>query len=96
MSDDKIINLAMRIPWEDAATRHIRIAVNELDAMIDYTRQAKKSIKEFYDCLGDDSVLAQYEAEFGVTGKKNVIRAALPDTNRARLEVILKEALQDD
>ncbi len=91
MSKDKIIELAKRIPVEEMIEKHMRVAINELDEMIHYTREAKSSLKAFYDDLKDDSVLAHYEAELGVTGIMNVIYAAFPEASRAILDDMLKD-----
>ena len=91
MSDDKIINLGQRIPWERNVENLSRYAAKELGAAIHYTSEAKSSLKAFYDCLKDDSVLAHYEAELGVTGIMNVIYAAFPDRPRETLDDMLKD-----
>ncbi len=92
LSDDKIINLGKRIPWEQNVKNLARHAAAELRASIHYRQEAEKSLKAMYDCLSDDSVLAQYEAEFGVTGIMNVIYAAFPDRPPETLEAMLKDA----
>ena len=92
MGDEKIVDLGKRISWEQNVENLSRCAANELDAAINYTREAESSLKAFYKCLEEDSsVLAHYEAELGVTGIMNVIDAAFPDTPRATLEAMLHD-----
>ena len=90
MDDEKIVDLGKRIPWEQNVENLARCAAAELDAASHYNQEAKSSLKAFYDCLHDESVLAYYEAELGVTGIMNVVNAAFPNTPRARLKAMLK------
>ena len=92
MSNDKIIELGKRIPVEEIVEKHMRVAINELRTASHYGREAESSLKAFYKCLEEDSgLLAQYEAEFGVTGIKNVIYAAFPDRPQETLDDMLKD-----
>ncbi len=91
MSNDKIINLENRIPWDQKLKNTARILDAELNEATRNTSEAESTLKAFYDYLGDDSVLAQHEAELGVTGIMNVIYAAFPDRPRETLDDMLKD-----
>ena len=92
MSNDKIIELGKRMPVEEMIEKNLRVAGKELEQAANYTKEAEKNLKAFYKCLEDDNELAHYEAQFGVTGKMNVIYASFPDRDRAMLDDMLKDA----
>ncbi len=92
MRDDNIIELGKRIPVEEIVEKHMRDAINDLRTANRYRREAKSSPKALYKCLEENSgLLAQCEAEIGVTGIKNVIYAAFPDRPQETLDDMLKD-----